>query len=140
MTVNTSPIPGDASMHLVKKLAIATVALGLAGTPSLAADPTGTWQSTTGESRYKVSYCGNGQQLCAQLTWLRDDAKTAENLQYLGDYVLRGAQPTAANRWRGKLNYNGDTYNGSVTMISANALTLKGCSGVFCKSMQFQRI
>jgi uncharacterized protein (DUF2147 family) len=127
-------------MHLAKKLALATLTLGLAAGPALAADPTGNWQSTTGESRYQVSYCGEGQQLCAKLTWLRDDAKSQETLPYLGGYVLQGAVPTAANRWKGALTYNGDVYNGSVTMVSANTLTLKGCDGIFCKSMQFVRL
>ena len=127
-------------MHLAKKFATAALVLGLAVTPALAADPTGTWQSTTGESRYKVSFCGEGGQLCAQLTWLRDDAKTPETLPYLGKHVLQGAKPTAANRRKGALSYNGDTYKGSVTMVDANALTLKGCDGIFCKSMNFVRI
>lgn len=127
-------------MHLAKKLAAATLALGLAASPAFAADPTGTWQSTTGESRYKVSYCGDGGELCAQLTWLRDDAKTPEVLPYLGKQVLQGAKRTAANRWKGSLSYNGDTYKGSVTLQNANALTLKGCDGIFCKSMEFVRI
>lgn len=127
-------------MHLAKKLAVAAVALGLAITPSFAADPTGTWQSTTGESRYKVTYCGDGTQLCAKLTWLRDDAKTEENLPYLGAYVVKGAVPAGGNKWKGRVNYNGETYAGSVTMVSANAMTLKGCKGVFCKSMKFSRI
>ena len=127
-------------MHLAKKLAMATLALGLAVAPAFAADPTGTWQSTTGESRYKVSYCGDGTQLCAKLTWLREDARTAENLAYLNDYVVKGAVPAGDNRWKGRVNYEGDTYAGSVTMVSSNSMTLKGCKGVFCQSMRFTRL
>jgi uncharacterized protein (DUF2147 family) len=127
-------------MHLAKTLAAASVALGLITAPAFAADPTGTWQTSTGESRYKVSYCGDGTQLCAKLTWLRDDAKTQENLAYLGAYVVKGAVPTAGNKWKGQVDYDGDTFAGSVTMVSANAMTLKGCKGMFCKSMKFNRI
>lgn len=127
-------------MHLVKKLAVAVVALGLVSTPALAAEPIGTWQSTTGESRYKVTYCGDGTQLCAKLTWLREDAKTEENLPYLGAYVVKGAVPAGSNKWKGKVNYNGETFAGSVTMVSANAMTLKGCKGMFCQSMKFNRL
>jgi uncharacterized protein (DUF2147 family) len=128
-------------MHLAKTLAAAVLAVGLAVTPafSIAADPTGTWQSSTGESRYKVSYCGSGKQLCAKLTWLRDDAKTEGNLAYLGRYVVKGAVPTGENSWEGQVAYEGDMYAGSVTMVSANALKLKGCQGMFCKSMSFVR-
>ncbi|HEY0920838.1 DUF2147 domain-containing protein [Devosia sp.] len=127
-------------MHLATRLAAAIVAIGLVATPSFAADPTGTWQSTTGESRYKVSYCGDGTQLCAKLTWLRDDARTAENLPYLGRYVVRGAVPAGGNQWEGSVSYNGETFAGRVTMVSANALRLKGCKGMFCQSMEFNRI
>lgn len=127
-------------MHLANKLAAAIVALGLATSPAFAADPTGTWQSTTGESRYKVTYCGDGTQLCAKLTWLRDDARTNENLPYLGAYVVKGAVPTGGDEWKGRVNYNGETFAGSVTMVSADAMTLKGCRGMFCQSMRFNRI
>ncbi len=127
-------------MHLATKLAAVALALGLAATPALAADPTGTWQTTTGESHYKVSYCGDGTQLCAKLTWLRDDAKTEDNLSYLGRYVVKGAVPTGGNQWEGSVNYNGETFAGSVTMVSANSMTLKGCQGLFCQSMHFNRL
>jgi uncharacterized protein (DUF2147 family) len=130
-------------MHLGKKLAVGILASTLAAAPvfaAIAADPTGTWQSTSGESRYKVSYCGDGTQLCAKLTWLRDDAKTDENLAYLNRYVVKGATPTAANKWAGRVSYAGDTYDGSLTMTGQNSLKLSGCKGMFCKTMSFSRI
>jgi uncharacterized protein (DUF2147 family) len=127
-------------MHLAKSLALAIVTLGLAAAPALAADPTGTWQSSGGESRYKVSYCGDGTQLCAKLTWLRDDARTEENLAYLNRYVVKGAVLTGENRWKGRVAYDGGVFEGSVTMVSDNRLKLKGCSGMFCKSMSFTRL
>lgn len=127
-------------MHLAKKLAVGLIAAGLSITPALAADPTGTWQSTSGESRYSVSYCGDGTQLCAKLTWLRQDARTAENLAYLDRYVVKGAVPTGGNSWKGRVAYEGDVYAGSVTLVSENAMKLKGCKGIFCQSMSFTRL
>ena len=50
-------------MQIAKTLAVAVAALTLATVPASAADPTGTWQSTTGESRYVVTYCGDGTAL-----------------------------------------------------------------------------
>ena len=126
-------------MHLAKSLAIALTALGLATAPAAAADPTGTWQSTTGESRYRVTYCGDGTQLCAKLTWLREDARTKENLALLNRYVVKGAVPTGSDSWEGKLAYEGDVFAGRVTMVSNNQMSLKGCQGIFCKSMNFTR-
>ena len=127
-------------MHLAKSLVAAILSLGLAVAPAFAADPTGTWQSTSGESRYKVSYCGDGTQLCAKLTWLREDARTKANLAYLNRYVVKGAVPTGENRWKGNVAYEGDVYAGSVTLVSANSMKLKGCKGMFCKSMNFERL
>jgi uncharacterized protein (DUF2147 family) len=127
-------------MQIAKRLAVAVAALTLATVPASAADPTGTWQSTTGESRYVVTYCGDGTQLCAKLTWLRDDARTAENLPYLNRFVVKGAIPAGTNSWQGELSYEGDVFDGKMTMVSEDALKLRGCQGMFCKSMNFVRL
>lgn len=118
------------------------MALALAAAPALAADmsPVGTWQSTTGEARYKVSLCGDGTQLCAKLTWLRKDARTQSNLRYLNTYVVKGAQPVKDNTWKGAVTYNGATVSGSVTLVGRDALKLKGCALAFCQSLDFVRI
>lgn len=126
-------------MHLATKLALAVLGFGLCITPALAEDPTGTWQSTTGESRYHVSYCGDGTQLCAKLTWLRTDARTDENLALLNRYVVRGASAVDDNEWQGQLTYNGDTYQGRVK-LTGDSITMRGCKGVFCQSMKFKRV
>lgn len=129
-------------MHLATKLATAVLATICATAPvyALASDPTGTWQTTTGESRYSVSYCGDGTQLCAKLVWLRDDARTQENLAYLNHYVVKGAAPAADNKWQGQVNYAGDTFAGTLTMTSTDSLKLNGCQGMFCKTMNFSRV
>jgi uncharacterized protein (DUF2147 family) len=41
--------------------------------------------------------------------------------------------------WEGQLAYDGDVYAGKVTMVSDNAMKLKGCKGMFCQSMNFVR-
>lgn len=127
-------------MQFAKSLAAAIITLGLAVAPALAADPTGTWQSSGGESRYKVSYCGDGTQLCAKLTWLRDDARTAENLAYLNRYVVKGAVASGRNKWEGQVAYAGDVFAGSVTLVGNNAMKLRGCKGMLCQSMSFTRL
>jgi uncharacterized protein (DUF2147 family) len=130
-------------LHLGKTLVAGAIAALMAIAPgfaAVAADPTGVWQTTTGESRYQVSFCGNGKQLCAKLTWLRADARTEENLAYLNRYVVRGATAAAENKWQGKVNYAGDSFEGSLTMLDANSMKLSGCKGMFCKTMNFRRI
>lgn len=133
-----------------RKIAAAAMALTLGAAPALAADiikasapakiatPVGNWQTAQGDARFKVSLCGDGTQLCAKLTWLRQDARSEENLRYLNKYVVEGAQAVQANKWRGKVNYNGETISGSVTLVG-DVMSLQGCKGLFCQSMEFQR-
>ena len=128
-------------MTVVKTIAAAALAL-CAAVPTFAQDltPVGTWQTTTGESRYTVSYCGDGTDLCAKLTWLREDAKTPENLALLNKYVVQGAQATAQNKWRGTVNYDGHTVSGSVTLVNEDKLSLSGCKLIACQKVDFVRV
>lgn len=102
--------------------------------------PVGEWQTAGGESRYEISLCGDGVQLCARLIWLRPDARTAENVKYLNEYVVQGAMPSAPNRWRGTVNYAGEEIGGSLTQIAPDKLKLSGCKMVMCQSIEFRRI
>lgn len=124
------------------KIAVAFAILVSATAPTLSEDlnPVGRWQSTGGESRYEVVRCGNGGQLCAKLTWLRSDARTAENLQYLNRYVVSGAVPADDNRWRGTVHYDGQDISGSMTMMSGDRLRVSGCRAIMCQTMTFNRI
>lgn len=128
-------------MSVTKTIAAAILALCTAA-PAFAQDltPVGTWQTTTGESRYAVSYCGNGTELCAKLTWLREDAKTPENLALLNKYVVQGAEPTAQNKWRGTVKYDGHTVSGSVTLVGEDKMSLSGCQLIACRKVDFVRI
>jgi uncharacterized protein (DUF2147 family) len=105
------------------------------------ASPVGSWQVTTGDARYNVLACGdNGALLCAKLVWLAPEKRTAENLALLNTYVVRGATPEGGNRWSGNVVFEGHSYDGTVTMVSQNALTLRGCAGILCKTYEFTRI
>lgn len=128
-------------MTVTKTIAAAILALCTAA-PAFAQDltPVGTWQTTTGESRYAVSYCGDGTELCAKLTWLREDAKTPENLALLNKYVVQGAEPTAQNKWRGTVKYDGHTVSGSVTLVGEDKMSLSGCQLIACRKVDFVRI
>ena len=60
--------------------------------------PVGAWEMTSGESRFKVSLCGDGTELCAQLVWLRDDARSSANAPLLNKYVLMNAKLALTNK------------------------------------------
>jgi uncharacterized protein (DUF2147 family) len=127
------------------RLAAVALLLGFGGSPVLAADltkasPVGSWQSEDGEARVKVTMCGDGTELCAQLTGLSGKARTPENIQLLNTYVLEKAEPADANVWHGTVHFNGQTALGDITLQSYNSITLKGCNLMACKTFQFNRI
>lgn len=123
-------------------LAAALAALCLLPVPGTAADasPVGQWELTTGESRFSVRYCGGGKEICARLTWLRDDAHTDENLSLLNREVVSHAAPSDRNAWAGTIRYNGEIYKGTVRLISADQLRVESCTGPFCRSFDLRRI
>lgn len=128
---------------LFTKFAAAALAIGLAVVPAFAgsmASPVGTWQYETGETRFKVEFCGDGTQLCATLVWLRDDVRTPENMALMNKRVINEADMARPMKWTGEVAYNGGVYAGNITMIDANTLRIAGCAGIACEHMIFTRI
>ncbi len=126
-------------MRAVIWLVVATVCLAaptVAGAAGIS--PMGRWEVTTGEARYSVVGCGRS--LCAKLIWLRSDARTEENLSLLNRYVVRGAQPQGDGKWSGSLVIKGNSYIGTMTMVSKNYMRLDACSGFLCRTYEFTRL
>lgn len=92
---------------------------------------------TTGEARYWVVVCGG--MLCAKLVWLRNDARTEDNLALLNHYVGRGARPQGDGKWSGSLMIKGQQLRRHVTMVSNNFMRLDACSGFVCRTHEFTR-
>jgi len=129
-------------MNLFRKSVIAAaLGLGLLAQPAVSQDlsPEGTWQQTTGETRVSVTLCGDGTQLCAQLTWLSDKARTPENAAHLNTLVVAGAKHVAENTWKGKVHFAGQSATGKIELVSPNAIKLSGCKLV-CKTFSFVRV
>jgi uncharacterized protein (DUF2147 family) len=123
-------------MHPGKKIAAGILALALATTPVLAADPTGIWQANDGKSRYKITECAKGA-LCAQLIWLRD--KDDKNIGYLNQVIVQGTQ-SAENQWTGTVMQGGDIYDGTMVLTGEDSLKVNGCKGVFCQTVRLSRV
>ena len=83
--------------------------------------------------------CGSGK-LCAKLVWLRSDARTTQNIALLNHYVVSGARAEGGGKWSGDVTLNGNSYAGTMQMVSTNFMTLKGCSGILCQTYEFTRI
>ena len=133
-------------------LAAAALALSVSA-PAFAQDVTGLWQTQTNGGQVEISRCGNS--LCGKLvtsdhiktdptikdTKNKDTAQRSrplKNMQMLYDFT------GGPSKWTGGKVYNaadGGTYSGTITLVSANALKLKGCIvAPFCKTETWTRI
>lgn len=123
---------------MIRSLA-ALVGLLLAA-PALAS-PAGLWEIESRDSRYQVSLCGDGTQLCARLVWLGNGADSPQNLPYLNTMLIDGARPTGPGQWQGDLHLYGQTAGGTITQVNAQEMTLRGCVAlVICKTYRMFRI
>jgi uncharacterized protein (DUF2147 family) len=132
--------------------AIAHSSAGLAA-PAFAQDVTGLWQTQTNGGQVEISHCGNS--LCGKLVssnHIKSDPSVKDeknkdaslrnrplkNMQMLYDFT---GGPT---KWTGGKVYNaadGGTYSGTITLLSANELKLKGCIvAPLCKTEKWTRI
>lgn len=134
-------------MHsIIRTISAATLALGLAAVPAIPAvsaanlSPVGSWQATDGSARFKVTFCGDNHEICAQLVHLGGSARTAENLQYLNQYVLKGAKRSVGFSWKGQAAYLGDTVAGTLTLVDASTMTINGCKGMLCQKFELKRV
>ena len=126
----------------MKRLArLATgLALVLAAIAPANASPAGMWEIEMRDSRYDVTLCGDGTQLCAELVWLGNGADNAENLPYLNTLLIDHARQTRSNQWKGELHIYGQRAAGTITQVSADQITLKGCVAfVICRTYQMYR-
>ena len=105
-----------------------------------AASPVGMWEIEMRDSRYNVTMCGDGTQLCAELVWLGNGADNAENLPYLNTMLINEARQSRPNQWKGDLHIYGQSAAGTITQVSADQITLKGCFAfVICRTYQMYR-
>ncbi len=128
-------------LHLRSALGVGGLALAMVY-PALAADltPVGQWEVASGESRYSITFCGDGTELCARLTWLRADARTKANLAMLNTNVARGVKSDRADEWNGSVTIEGQVYEGRVTLQSMDLMVLRTCSGILCQSVELNRL
>jgi hypothetical protein len=135
-------------MHnVLKTISAATIALGFAVVPAISPavsapglTPVGSWQDTEGTTRFKVTFCGDNYEVCAQLVHLAGEARTPENMQYLNQYVLKGAKRSVGYSWKGQASYLGDTVAGTLTLVNASTMTINGCKGMLCQKFELRRI
>jgi len=103
--------------------------------------PEGNWQAEDGDSRYLVTFCGDGTQLCALLTWINPNKINDRNQQYIDKYVIYQAKRTRPAEWRGDINIYGTIVGGSLKLLGSNVVKVTGCAyWLFCQSFLLKRI
>ena len=123
----------------MSRLALGFAIAALAALPATAS-PAGVWEIEMRDSRYEVTMCGDGSQLCAELIWLGNGADNAENLPYLNTLLIDHATQSRPHQWKGELNIYGQKAAGTITQIGENQITLKGCVAfVICRTYQMYR-
>ncbi|WP_165188069.1 DUF2147 domain-containing protein [Caulobacter soli] len=131
----------------------AALALSAVSASAFAQDATGLWQTQTNGGQVEISRCGNS--LCGKLVnsdhikkdpTVKDEknkdaslrGRPLKNMQMLYDFT------GGPSKWTGGKVYNaadGGTYSGTITVVSANELKLKGCIvAPFCKTEKWTRI
>jgi uncharacterized protein (DUF2147 family) len=108
----------------------AVALLALAGVAN-AADPYGVWVRPSTGSHVRFYDCGG--KLCAKVIAVTDPARKGE----IGKSIMHGAVKSGENTWKGDLTDagTGKVYSGTVTLQSADALSLQGCiAGFLCQS------
>jgi len=126
-------------MTPIARLALAAF-VSLAAIAPATASPVGTWEIEMRDSRYNVQLCGDGTQLCGTLIWLGNGADSPENMPYLNTMMIDHARQTKPGQWKGDLNIYGQRASGTITQVSADQITLKGCVAfVLCKTYQMYR-
>jgi uncharacterized protein (DUF2147 family) len=47
---------------------------------------------------------------------------------------------TDDNEWSGNVLFDGQSYQGTLTLLSKNFMKLRGCAGFLCQTYEFTRI
>jgi uncharacterized protein (DUF2147 family) len=140
----------------MRTLFLSLLVAGAAGLSSGAAhaqsadDAFGTWRHPDNGSHISVYQCGGG--LCAKVVKVADPSRKDEKnpdpklrtRSVVGVVIMSGAKKSGDKAWSGKL-YNtqdGQTYNGTVTVVSKNTLKLEGCvlGGLVCQGPTWSRV
>ncbi|HEV7274872.1 MAG TPA: hypothetical protein VGN80_01135 [Devosiaceae bacterium] len=102
------------------------------------ADPGGVWADRWGTT-FTFELCGDGTQLCGVLNDIQGDSRTEENLAYVNQQVVQ-ADMVAPNKWRGTLELASGEATATVEMTGPNQLEITGCRGIFCSSIDYERV
>lgn len=140
-------------MNIVRLILAAALVSALATAPAAAQtaeDAFGVWEHPDNGSHIRIAKCNGG--LCATIIKVKDPSRkdvhnpdpAKRDRPVEGITIMSGAKKTGDASWSGKL-YNtqdGETYSGSVTVLSKDKLELQGCvlGGLVCQGPTWTRV
>lgn len=130
-------------MNTISKTMLAAVAMvAWVGQPMAGTihSPAGIWITNGGESKYELTLCGDGDDLCAKMIWVNNSELGQKLKPYLGEAMLVTAPRVATQKWRGRITLQGQTVNGSVEILDANNIHVRGCAGALCQGVELIRV
>jgi uncharacterized protein (DUF2147 family) len=108
----------------------------VATTLPAAADPSGTWLRSNGESRVRIAKCGDAY--CGTIVWLKNTDGNAKVGQRVF-YDMKGE----GNKFSGRAfnPEDGKTYSGSIS-LNGRSMTTSGCvlGGMICRSVSWSKV
>ena len=103
--------------------------------------PAGIWEADDHDSRYEVSLCGDGTQICAKLIWINPAKLNERNVQYMDKYVIYLGNRVRPAEWRGEIDIYGTKVGGSVRVLGQDKLQVTGCAFlILCEGFKLDRI
>lgn len=104
-------------------------------------DPTGLWEADAGDSRFAVTLCGDGSQLCVKLVWIKPSEVNSRNISYLDKYVIFEGKRATPSEWRGDIDIYGTRVGGSVKIAGQDKVEVVGCAFlILCQGFGLNRI
>jgi hypothetical protein len=123
---------------------IAAIAAGLccvllASAPVLAEifSPAGTWTTGSKDSRYEITLCGDGDDMCGKLIWSKDQSPAVA--RYVNTTIVDTARRIANQQWRGVAVIGGNRFRGTLTLLDRDTLHIRACNGFVCGEFDLYR-
>ncbi|MCZ4274078.1 DUF2147 domain-containing protein [Maritalea porphyrae] len=124
-----------------KIMSVVALSMSISG-PAMAENlnPEGTWTPGNKESRYDISYCGKGTDLCAKVAWIDPKFVNDDNKKLLGTDLFSEIPMRGRSKWRGTINFQGHRVNGTVKQLAADKLSVKACVFFLCEEVLLDRV
>jgi uncharacterized protein (DUF2147 family) len=120
-------------------LTAVTMSAGIAHAATIHS-PEGVWVTNGGESKYQITLCGDGDDICAKMIWADDSALGARLKQYVGKDAVIEVPRIGDQRWRGKIDWQGNVVRGTIDITDASNIHIKGCNGAVCQTVELIKV